>query len=182
MRETLGDPELCHIPKNVLTAVDQFRRKQKKGCIDLWWLYDDGGLTLLLPYLLTTRKQWSDCKLRVFALATNEHELDFEKRNLASLLSKFRINYSDVTIIPDPIKPPNEVSLKSFDQIISKWIIRDSDNKTGLNNNTGNNEKSNPAFGITETEILSLKEKVKFAENNFPTNLLIYIIFRLIVT
>jgi hypothetical protein len=87
-----------------------------------------------------------------------------------------------VTIIPDLIKPLSEASLKSFDQIVSKWIIRDSDNKTGLNKNTGSNEKSNPAFGVTETEILALKEKVTFAENNFLTNLLIYIIFRLIVT
>jgi hypothetical protein len=24
------------------------------------------GLTLLLPYILTTRKKWKDCKLRIF--------------------------------------------------------------------------------------------------------------------
>jgi hypothetical protein len=28
---------------------------KRKGTIDVWWLYDDGGLTLLLPYILTTR-------------------------------------------------------------------------------------------------------------------------------
>ncbi|KFM67554.1 Solute carrier family 12 member 2, partial [Stegodyphus mimosarum] len=42
------------IPKDVLTSVNQFQRKQKKGTIDVWWLYDDGGLTMLIPYLLTT--------------------------------------------------------------------------------------------------------------------------------
>ena len=31
------------IPKDVLTSVNQFQRKQKKGTIDVWWLYDDGG-------------------------------------------------------------------------------------------------------------------------------------------
>lgn len=30
------------LPKDVLTSVNQFQRKQK-GTIDVWWLYDDGG-------------------------------------------------------------------------------------------------------------------------------------------
>ena len=29
---------------------------KRTGTIDVWWLYDDGGLTLLLPYILTTRQ------------------------------------------------------------------------------------------------------------------------------
>ena len=34
----------------------QFRNKDpKEGYIDVYWLYDDGGLTLLLPHILTTR-------------------------------------------------------------------------------------------------------------------------------
>ena len=46
----------------------------------MWWLYDDGGLTLLLPYILTTRKQFAGCKLRVFSLANRKDELDRETR------------------------------------------------------------------------------------------------------
>lgn len=29
--------------KHKLQAVNQFHRKQKKGFIDVWWLFDDGG-------------------------------------------------------------------------------------------------------------------------------------------
>ena len=50
------------------------------GNIDVWWLYDDGGLTLLLPYILTTRAQFADCSMRVFALANRRDELDRETR------------------------------------------------------------------------------------------------------
>ena len=32
---------------------------------DLLYFYDL-GLTLLIPYLLTTKKKWKDCKIRVF--------------------------------------------------------------------------------------------------------------------
>ncbi len=30
----------------------QFRTRMKPGVIDVWWLHDDGGLTLLLSFLL----------------------------------------------------------------------------------------------------------------------------------
>jgi hypothetical protein len=32
----------------------KFRNRIKDGAVDVWWLYDDGGLTWLLAYLLTT--------------------------------------------------------------------------------------------------------------------------------
>lgn len=144
------------VPKNVLMAINQFKRKQKRGWIDVWWLYDDGGLTLLLPYILTTRKLWSDCKLRVFALATKHNDLDREQRNMAALLSKFRIDYSNVTIIPDLSRPPNEANQKAFMDIISKW--REGEQKT---NETSDHEANlNPRQRITDSEILALREKV----------------------
>uniref|UniRef100_A0AAQ5ZHE6 Solute carrier family 12 member 1 n=1 Tax=Amphiprion ocellaris TaxID=80972 RepID=A0AAQ5ZHE6_AMPOC len=52
--------------EKLLEASAQFKKKQPKGTIDVWWLFDDGGLTLLLPYILTNRKKWKDSKLRIF--------------------------------------------------------------------------------------------------------------------
>uniref|UniRef100_A0A670ZMF1 Solute carrier family 12 member 3 n=1 Tax=Pseudonaja textilis TaxID=8673 RepID=A0A670ZMF1_PSETE len=49
-----------------------FQSKQKKKNIDIYWLFDDGGLTLLIPYLLTRRKRWSQCKVRVFISGKGE--------------------------------------------------------------------------------------------------------------
>ena len=68
------------IPRDVLDAVTRFQKKQKKGTIDVWWLYDDGGLTLLLPYIISTRRNWANNKLRVFALANKHSELEYEQR------------------------------------------------------------------------------------------------------
>ncbi|KAL3182116.1 hypothetical protein MRX96_035140 [Rhipicephalus microplus] len=104
-------------PKELPLSINQFLRKQKKGTIDVWWLYDDGGLTMLIPYLLSTRNNWSGCKLRVFSLANKKEELDREQRNMASLLSKFRIEYSDVTVIPDIVRPPAESSKREFEEL-----------------------------------------------------------------
>jgi hypothetical protein len=36
-----GEPEVAQIPKENETI---FQAKQKKGTIDIWWLYDDGGI------------------------------------------------------------------------------------------------------------------------------------------
>ncbi|MCI4378907.1 hypothetical protein PGIGA_G00221670 [Pangasianodon gigas] len=52
--------DVLKINQRLVEASSQFKRKQGKGTIDVWWLFDDGGLTLLLPYILTTRKKWRD--------------------------------------------------------------------------------------------------------------------------
>lgn len=121
-------------PKDVVNQITFFQRKQKKGTIDVWWLYDDGGLTLLLPYIISTRRNWSNCKLRVFALANKQDELEFEHRNMASLLAKFRIDYSDLQVIPDITKKPQEGTQVFFDSLIAEFSMPevDGDADTGV--------------------------------------------------
>merc|ERR1719430_629338 len=106
------DDEGRPLAKEIVGDITQFQQRTKKrsGTIDVWWLYDDGGLTLLIPYILTTRKQFSDCKLRVFSLANRKDELDRETRNMAALLAKFRIDFSSVLVIPDVTKRASEES------------------------------------------------------------------------
>ena len=97
----------------------QFRQKKRTGTIDVWWLYDDGGLTLLLPHIIKTRKQFKDCRLRVFSLANNSGQLDMETRNLASMLSRFRIDYETVTALPDVTKKADPATKAEFDAMIA---------------------------------------------------------------
>merc|ERR1712129_386519 len=56
--------------------------------IDIWWLFDDGGLTILCGYLLTKYKKFKDYKLRIMAL----DEIGFEdKHEMVYLMNKLRI-------------------------------------------------------------------------------------------
>lgn len=80
------------------------------------------GLTLLLPYIISTRRNWNTCKLRVFALANKNSELEFEQRSMASLLSKFRIDYSDLILLPDIIKKPEETTVAFFNGLIKNFV------------------------------------------------------------
>uniref|UniRef100_A0A8D3BUN7 Solute carrier family 12 member 2 n=1 Tax=Scophthalmus maximus TaxID=52904 RepID=A0A8D3BUN7_SCOMX len=78
------------VPLNVsdqrlLEASQQFHKKQGKGTVDVWWLFDDGGLTLLIPYLLTNKKRWKDCKIRVF-IGGKINRIDHDRRAMATLL------------------------------------------------------------------------------------------------
>ena len=104
------DTEGRPLAKEIVGDITQFQVRKRTGTIDVWWLYDDGGLTLLIPYILTTRQQFSDCKLRVFSLANRKDELDRETRNMAALLAKFRIDFSSVLVIPDVTKRAGEES------------------------------------------------------------------------
>jgi len=78
------------LPPQVLQTVTHFSRKQEKGTIDVWWLYDDGGFTILLPYIISTRSTWANCHLRVFALANRNHELELEERKLVYTFASYR--------------------------------------------------------------------------------------------
>ncbi|KAH8397425.1 hypothetical protein KR222_003677 [Zaprionus bogoriensis] len=132
-------PGGAELPKNVLADLTQFTRKRSHAIIDVWWLYDDGGLTLLLPYIISTRRTWQSCKLRVYALANKKAELEFEQRSMASLLSKFRIDYSDLTLIPDITKKPQESSTQFFNELIKDFVVaeKDSGSKATLNEDEG---------------------------------------------
>jgi len=112
--DTLGNP----VSNDVIKDLNQFQSGKRTGTIDVWWLYDDGGLTLLLPYILTTRQQYSGCQLRVFTLANRKNDLDRETRNMAALLAKFRIEFSSVIVIPDVTKRATDETRDAFNAMI----------------------------------------------------------------
>lgn len=69
------------INKGLLQGLNKFHKKEQNGFVDVYWLYDDGGLTLLLPYLLLQRKYWNKCKLRIFIQTKSvDSEISEEQR------------------------------------------------------------------------------------------------------
>jgi hypothetical protein len=60
-----------------------------------------------VPHILKTRRQFKHCKLRVFKLANHNDQLDMETRNMASMLSRFRIEFADVTAVPGVTQKAN---------------------------------------------------------------------------
>lgn len=61
------------------------------GCIDIWWVVHDGGLLMLLPFLLKQHRTWKNCKMRIFTVAQMEDNSIQMKKDLKKLLYNLRI-------------------------------------------------------------------------------------------
>lgn len=102
------------VPDNTELA---FQDKQQ-GTIDVWWLYDDGGLTVLLPYLLSQHKMWSGCQLRIFSVnIRSKYSIKSLEINMAKLMKKFRITVGSVEEVEGANTKPSEESLAAFREL-----------------------------------------------------------------
>lgn len=59
---------------------------------------------------------------RVFALANKKDEIELELSSMASLLAKFRIDYSDLQLITDITKKPQESTMQYFKHLIKEFV------------------------------------------------------------
>ncbi|XP_047219699.1 solute carrier family 12 member 1 [Girardinichthys multiradiatus] len=147
-------PQVAKMNERLVEASGQFKKKQPKGTIDVWWLFDDGGLTLLIPYILTTRKKWKDSKLRIF-IAGQLGRSEIDKEEMKSLLHKFRIKCSDITVIDDIHVKPHNDRLKKLEDIIEPFRLHEGskgrDHAEGM-------QKEYP-WKITDAELSSFEEK-----------------------
>nr|XP_033776240.1 solute carrier family 12 member 1 isoform X3 [Geotrypetes seraphini] len=140
--------------QRLVEASTQFKRSQSKGTIDVWWLFDDGGLTLLVPYILTTRKKWKDCKLRIFIGGKVNH-LEQDKLAMASLLNKFRIKFADICILGDINTKPSKENWKFFEEMIEPHRLHEGSKDLP----TAEKIKRENPWKITDTELEAFKEK-----------------------
>ncbi|XP_021146284.2 solute carrier family 12 member 3 [Columba livia] len=101
-----------------------FQSEQGKKTIDIYWLFDDGGLTLLIPYLLGRKKRWGKCKIRVF-VGGQINRMDEERKAIVSLLSKFRLSFHEVHVLPDINQKPRPEHIKRFDDLIAPFRLND---------------------------------------------------------
>uniref|UniRef100_A0A4W6EJ83 Solute carrier family 12 member 10, tandem duplicate 1 n=1 Tax=Lates calcarifer TaxID=8187 RepID=A0A4W6EJ83_LATCA len=90
-----------------------FQNDQGKKTIDVYWIADDGGLTLLVPYLLTRRKNWRSSKVRVFIVG-DEQNMEEGRNEMIALLKRFRLDFNDVIVMTDSEKRPFLDSVAPF--------------------------------------------------------------------
>eukprot|EP01084_Bolivina_argentea_P179848 310752_1 len=117
----------------LLVAANSYMDWTKKmhGFIDIWWLYDDGGLTVLIPYLLSSHELWKDCKLRIMALENLGYS---EQNELASLMTKLRINAEIVPVRSD----------ENYDAFGGKIQLKTTDNNNKTPTETASQNLPNP--------------------------------------
>ncbi|XP_047240996.1 solute carrier family 12 member 3-like [Girardinichthys multiradiatus] len=101
-----------------------FQNNQGKKTIDVYWIADDGGLTLLVPYLITRRRRWRRCKVRVFIVG-DEQSMEESRNEMLFLLRRFRLHVSDVIVMTDIEKHPHPKSLSRFVDSVAPFRLHD---------------------------------------------------------
>uniref|UniRef100_A0A6I8N2S8 Solute carrier family 12 member 3 n=1 Tax=Ornithorhynchus anatinus TaxID=9258 RepID=A0A6I8N2S8_ORNAN len=114
---------VCPAPPAPKAPPDQqprtpFQSKQGRRTVDVYWLSDDGGLTVLIPYLLTRRHKWARCPVRVF-VSSAPGQLEEKRNEIRSLLTRFRLGFQDVAVLPDLSGRPQEKSQKAFEDLVA---------------------------------------------------------------
>ncbi|CAN2389313.1 Solute carrier family 12 [Pristimantis euphronides] len=79
------------VPKNVSFYPSNHER-YLEGNIDVWWIVHDGGMLMLLPFLLKQHKVWKKCRMRIFTVAQMDDNSIQMKKDLATFLYHLRID------------------------------------------------------------------------------------------
>uniref|UniRef100_A0A7S0AM74 Amino acid permease/ SLC12A domain-containing protein n=1 Tax=Pyrodinium bahamense TaxID=73915 RepID=A0A7S0AM74_9DINO len=63
------------------------------GHIDIWWIVGDGGILLLLPFLLAKHRVWHHCRTRLFVLAEKVgDDPEQVRQETQTYVNDFRLN------------------------------------------------------------------------------------------
>jgi len=89
------------------------------GTIDVWWLCDDGGLTVLIPHLVSsfrTFKAPNACKIRLLTVVEDEAQWSGPLVVIQTMIKKFRL---DMEVIPVETggKAVSNKNLRKFEEI-----------------------------------------------------------------
>jgi len=100
------------VPKGILQYPNN--EKSIEGVIDIWWIVHDGGLLMLLPFLLKQHRTWKQCRLRIFTIAQKEDDSKKMKKDLKQFLYQLRID-ADVEVLE---MPQSDVSAYTYERTV----------------------------------------------------------------
>ncbi|XP_009959865.1 PREDICTED: solute carrier family 12 member 5-like, partial [Leptosomus discolor] len=90
VRETTAGHLALLVAKNVAMFPGN-QERFSEGHIDVWWIVHDGGMLMLLPFLLRHHKVWRKCKMRIFTVAQIDDNSIQMKKDLTTFLYHLRI-------------------------------------------------------------------------------------------
>merc|ERR1712228_397958 len=135
---------------------------KKTNYIDIWWLFDDGGLTILTGYLLTKHKKFKDYKLRIMAL----DEIGFEDQtDMVHLVDRMRIDAEIVHVQSsdiDHLVTPKAVDPKSP----SVQIVMQPDTPAAVKSSIDNSEMTDDTS--KDAKSVTIADESQFKYENGP--------------
>ncbi|XP_039276024.1 solute carrier family 12 member 4 [Nilaparvata lugens] len=100
------------VPKGINFFPDSTQKMS--GNIDIWWIVHDGGLLMLLPFLLKQHRTWKNCRLRIFTVAQMEDNSIQMKKDLKTFLYHLRIE-AEVEVVE---MTDNDISAYTYERTL----------------------------------------------------------------
>ncbi|CAD5207344.1 unnamed protein product [Bursaphelenchus okinawaensis] len=137
--------------KVLASKMNTFHKAKPNARIDVWWLYDDGGLTLLLPHLLRLPKSYLEgAQLRVITLSGNANAVD--EKSMLTLLAKFRIECNSVKVLEIAHQKLHPDITRKFNALVNKWKYKPEGTKYNRDG-TRSSKKEKAPFNVVGAEI-----------------------------
>ncbi|XP_022047872.1 solute carrier family 12 member 7 isoform X3 [Acanthochromis polyacanthus] len=115
--ETIRETTAAHQALLVAKNVDSFPTNQDRlgeGTIDVWWVVHDGGMLMLLPFLLRQHKVWRKCKMRIFTVAQMDDNSIQMKKDLQMFLYHLRLD-AEVEVVE---MQDNDISAFTYEKTL----------------------------------------------------------------
>nr|XP_057910684.1 solute carrier family 12 member 5 isoform X4 [Doryrhamphus excisus] len=160
VRETTAAHLALLVPKNI-SAFPSNGERFTEGHIDVWWIVHDGGMLMLLPFLLRQHKVWRKCKMRIFTVAQMDDNSIQMKKDLTTFLYHLRIDAMvEVVEMHD-----GDISAYTYE----KTLVMEQRSQMLKQINLTKNEREREIQSITDSSRGSIRRKNPGSVTNQPS-------------
>ncbi|XP_034717780.1 solute carrier family 12 member 7 isoform X2 [Etheostoma cragini] len=162
--ETVRETTATHHALLVAKNVDSFPTNQERlgeGTIDVWWVVHDGGMLMLLPFLLRQHKVWRKCKMRIFTVAQMDDNSIQMKKDLQVFLYHLRLD-AEVEVVE---MHDNDISAFTYE----KTLVMEQRSQMLKQMQLSRTEREREIQSITDESRSSIRRKNQGADSS--TNL-----------
>ncbi|XP_075244994.1 solute carrier family 12 member 7-like isoform X4 [Convolutriloba macropyga] len=144
--DTLNEQETCAHGNYISHVLWKLEKKfvKRNPTIDIWWIVHDGGILMLLGFLLRQHKVWRQTTMRIFTVAQPEDNSIKIKKDLEQFLSLLRIE-ATVDVIE---MPSDDISAYTYE----KTLIMEQRNKLLQNLNMSRRESRREVQVLTDSQ------------------------------
>jgi solute carrier family 12 (sodium/potassium/chloride transporter), member 2 len=95
----------------------------KTGTIDVYWMFDDGGLSVLIPWILSRHPYWKKhgTKVRLLVVVDNANAMSGAVHDLVWMIRKFRFDW-EAEAIPTNGQGPSPETVARYEKMTGKPV------------------------------------------------------------
>merc|ERR1711871_543390 len=140
--------------------------ESRNGTIDIWWMDDSGGISLLLPHILQRHPTWRKCELRV--IVPRDSTVDTKEKQIESvreLLKRVRIPVKEIIVFnlkTAKIGAGSSMKTKCDAMYTRVSVMMEQDKKKGSVETKRNDELNDNIDNLSdETATMDAKQKIQ---------------------